>query len=76
MRESLAIWEKVLGPDHLDTAASLNNLALLYYDQNNYEEAAILMQRALSIWDAKLGANHPYALQALKNLVVIKQRLG
>ena len=30
---ALAIWEKVLGADHPDTAESCNNLAALYYSQ-------------------------------------------
>ena len=35
----LAIREKALGPDHPDTAQSLNNLAELYDTQGRYDEA-------------------------------------
>jgi hypothetical protein len=38
-QRSLAIREKALGPDHPDTALSLNNLAELYRNQGRYEEA-------------------------------------
>jgi len=32
-QRALAIWEKVLGPEHPDVATSLDNLAQLYYAQ-------------------------------------------
>lgn len=32
-RRALAIQQKVLGPDHLDVASSLNNLALYFKEQ-------------------------------------------
>ena len=33
LKRSLAIYEKVLGPDHPDVGLSLNNLAALYNNQ-------------------------------------------
>ena len=48
-QRALAISEKVLGPDHPDTATSLNNLAGLYNNQGKYDEAEPLYQRALAI---------------------------
>jgi hypothetical protein len=41
---ALAIREKALGPDHPDTAQSLNNLAVL--SRRDKPEAARLMQQA------------------------------
>ena len=46
---SLAIREKVLGPDHPNVAQSLNNLAGLYRDQGNSAAAEPLYQRAREI---------------------------
>jgi tetratricopeptide (TPR) repeat protein len=43
------ICEQHLGAEHPDTAKSLNNLALLYWDQGKYEQAKPLFQRALSL---------------------------
>lgn len=34
--------KKTLGPDHLDTLASANNLAISYVYQGKYHEAALL----------------------------------
>ena len=48
-KRALEIRERVLGPDHPDTATSLNNLAILYDNQGRYEEAEPLYKRALEI---------------------------
>lgn len=50
-QRALKIREKALGPDHLDVAASLNNLAILYNDQGRYAEAEPLIDRVLTTWD-------------------------
>ena len=46
---SLSEDEKALGPEHPDTATSLNNLALLYYAAGVYAKAEPLMERAQRI---------------------------
>src|SRR4051794_22041616 len=38
-QRALAIHEKVLGPEHSDTAMALNNLAYVYYATGAYAEA-------------------------------------
>ncbi len=59
LERALAIHEQVLGPNHPDTAQSLNNLAGLYYRQGNSEQAKPLYERALTIMEKTLGSNHP-----------------
>src|SRR5271165_6468823 len=39
-QEALKIRQKVLGPEHPDTATSLNNLALLYVRMGDYGKAS------------------------------------
>jgi tetratricopeptide (TPR) repeat protein len=48
-RKALAAYEKALGPEHPDVAASLVNLAELYREQGRPDEAEPLYQRALVI---------------------------
>jgi hypothetical protein len=36
---ALAIKEKILGPEHPDTATTLHSLAVLYGEQGKYEQA-------------------------------------
>ena len=47
--EALAIDEKVLGPEHPETATKLLNLAALLQATGNCAEARPLLQRALAI---------------------------
>ncbi|MDZ4790015.1 MAG: tetratricopeptide repeat protein, partial [Hyphomicrobiales bacterium] len=58
-QRALAIAEKAPGPDHPDTGARLNNLALLYQAQGRLAEAEPLYKRALAIADKALGPDHP-----------------
>ena len=56
---ALAIWEKELGPDHPDTASSLNNLGYLLQAQGDLAGARPLYERALAIREKALGPDHP-----------------
>ena len=49
MERALAIREKALGPEHPDTAAALNNLAVLYQATGAHAKAEPLFERAQSI---------------------------
>ena len=58
-KQSLAIREKVLGPNHPDVAATLNGLAELYRAQGRYADAEPLYKRSLAIREKALGPDHP-----------------
>jgi tetratricopeptide (TPR) repeat protein len=62
---ALAIQEKVLGPEHPDTAVSLWWLGIQAARSGDIEQAQQQLQRALSIFEAKLGREHPHT-QALR----------
>ena len=67
--------EQVLGPTHLDTAASMSTLATLYDNQGRYSEAELLFQRDLAICQQQLGTKHPDTARALNNLAIVYQHL-
>ena len=48
----------MLGPEHPDTAQTIYNLALLYQNQGQFEEAESLYQRALAIDEKVYGQDH------------------
>jgi tetratricopeptide (TPR) repeat protein len=73
---ALAIREQELGSEHLYTALSLNNLALLYNEQGKYELAEPLYQRALSIREQQLGPQHPHTALILNNLALLYRAQG
>ena len=75
-KQSLAIREKVLGPNHSEVAASLNNLASLYESEGRYLDAEPLLQRSLAIYEKELGPNHPEVAVSLNNLAVLYSTQG
>jgi CHAT domain-containing protein len=72
----LAIREKSLGPEHPDTAASLNDLADQYVSMGDYARAEPLNQRALAIREKMLGPEHPDTAISLNNLASLHQAKG
>jgi tetratricopeptide (TPR) repeat protein len=66
----------MLGPEHTDTATSLNNLALLYKNQGKYEQAEPLIKRALAIRERVLGPDHPDTAISLHWLAYIYSNQG
>ncbi|HEY4404889.1 MAG TPA: tetratricopeptide repeat protein [Xanthobacteraceae bacterium] len=73
---ALALKEKAFGPDHPETALSLNNLALLLQDQGDLAGARPLHERALAIREKALGPGHPYTAESLNNLALLLQAQG
>jgi tetratricopeptide (TPR) repeat protein len=54
----------VLDPQHPNVATNLNNLALVYYQMGDYENALQLYLRALDIYE-KVIPHHPYVAKIL-----------
>eukprot|EP00808_Paulinella_micropora_P028900 g31797.t1 len=61
-RRSLEAREKMLGPEHMHTLASVNYLATLLCDQGKLAEAEPLYRRALQGQEKTLGTEHPETL--------------
>lgn len=72
----LAEQERVLGPDHRDTLASRNNLALAYRTAGRAAEAIPLHERTLAGRERVLGPDHPDTLASLGNLAAARAALG
>ena len=68
---AVAIREQVLGPDHPDTATSLNHLAVLLWEQGEPAAARALNERALAIRERVQGPDHPNTAFALNYLGVL-----
>src|SRR5262245_16564891 len=65
LNRALAIYEKALGPEHPNTAGSLNRLAVRNDSQGRYGEAEPLYNRALAICEKALGLEHPNTVDVL-----------
>src|SRR6185503_19523521 len=70
-RQSLALNEATLGPDHPEVGASLNNLAALCEARGNYAEANRLFQRAITIKEKLLPPDHPSLAVSLNNVATV-----
>ena len=70
------IVEKLFGPEHPDTAISLNNLATLLQDQGDLAGARPLFERALAIREKQLGPDHPDTATSLAMLAALLQAQG
>jgi len=68
---ALAIREKTLGPEHPDTAESLNNLALLLQAQG---DLAAMNQQVIRLYQS--GQMTEAIALAEKTVAIAKQRLG
>ena len=70
------IYDEVLGPEHPDTVASLNNLANLLHSQGDLEGARRLTERSLAIHDNAFGPEHPNTNRVRDNLVRLLSDMG
>src|SRR3984957_19554588 len=68
---ALALREKRLGPDHPDTAETLNNFALSLREEGNYEAARALLERALAINEKAFGPEHAATATSVNNLALL-----
>jgi tetratricopeptide (TPR) repeat protein len=56
-RECLTERQRVLGPEHIDTLAAMNNLANLLHVRGNNAEAEMLHRQALEARERTLGSH-------------------
>jgi tetratricopeptide (TPR) repeat protein len=75
-KRALEISERVLGPDHPDTASSLNNLGYLLQAMGELAAAKPYYERALNIFAQKLGEEHPNTTVVRENLAALAGALG
>ena len=65
-------WDRIIS----DLAASLNNLALLYYCEAKYDAAEPLYKRALEIREKNLGTDDPAVQQTQQFYAALLRQVG
>jgi hypothetical protein len=60
--------EKALGPEHVDTVTSIDNLGTVLERQGKYEEAEAMHRRALEGYEEVLGLEHVDTLTSVNSL--------
>jgi tetratricopeptide (TPR) repeat protein len=66
----------ILGENHPDTLESMNNLALLYDNQGQYDKACPLYIQCLKKRKSTLSENHPHIISSMHNLAVLYDKQG
>jgi tetratricopeptide (TPR) repeat protein len=72
---TLEIRKSELGDRHPDTAASLNNLAVLYRSMGQYDRALPLYEAAVSLFEELLGHDHPNTKVVQGNLQLLRKKI-
>ena len=76
LTQGRAVRQAALGPDHLDTLQSCNNLANAYRSAGQLPEALALHETTLKLREAKLGPDHTDTLQSRTGLALDYEAAG
>lgn len=74
--KAMALHEHVSGPEHPDTAKSLNILGRLLHSQGDYQGAWSVYERSLAIREKVLGLDHPDMAHSLNDLGTLLDAQG
>lgn len=75
-RQSLPLLEKVLGPNHPDVGATLNNLARVLVEERKFAQALPLLTRSSSLYLAQRSDTHDDLAFIFSNLALAKSGVG
>jgi tetratricopeptide (TPR) repeat protein len=56
--------------------AALNNLGVLRFDQERYEESVDLQEKAIRVWEMARGEQHPALVTPLNDLAAVYVKMG
>jgi len=71
LERSLVMGERAFGPDHPETAVTLNSFSYVLMNLGELSAARPLMERALAIREAALGDDHPDTAESLDTLGIL-----
>ena len=75
-RQSLPLLERVLGPNHPDVGATLNNLARVLVEQRKFADAVPLLTRSASLYLSQRSDTHDDLAFIFANLALAKSGTG
>jgi tetratricopeptide (TPR) repeat protein len=74
--KALAVYKNMPGIEHSDTAATYNNIAVVYYNQGDYPQALEWYHRALAIREKALGKEHPDTAATYNDIAEVYDEQG
>ena len=75
-QQALSIQKKTLGPEHVQTINTTDNLAKNYYAMGAYDRALSFFQRAATLTEKVFGPEHPQTAAILNSTALTFERLG
>lgn len=75
LKRCLALQEKNLGADHINSIVILNQLAIVYVEQAKYSEAEALYLRAIAIHDRKTPDENLGLAETAESYAVLLRRM-
>ena len=68
LRQSVAGFQRILGPNHSDVGSSLKSLADMHAELGKYDQAEPEYKGVMEIWEKALGVNHQYIAVTLQDM--------
>jgi non-specific serine/threonine protein kinase/serine/threonine-protein kinase len=76
LQRAVETAEQLLGEDHFDTMASINDLGEVYLSMGKYRDAERLFKRALGLRERVLGREHANTLVSIVSLASVYEEQG
>jgi tetratricopeptide (TPR) repeat protein len=75
-RESLRLFQSLVGEEHWALVVPSGNLALSYLKLGQVNDADLILQRAIPLYRNTLGENHPTCGALLEDHATVLRKLG
>ncbi|CAF0756064.1 unnamed protein product [Adineta steineri] len=75
-KQSLAICQKTLPPNHPDLAMSYNNIGIVHYNMGDYPKALSYYEKATAIRQQSFHPNHPDLAASYNNIGEVHRNTG
>ena len=75
-KEIIALADKEFGKEHAYYAASLSNIAMLYFKEGDFKTAKAKYMEVLSLKESSLGKDNPQLVKVLKDIKKCCDELG
>ena len=76
LEKSLSLIERTVGKGHSLYSASLNNLAIQYYNNGDFENALKYFEESAEICMQAFGKDSSSYRSLLQNIEIVRERLG
>jgi CHAT domain-containing protein/Tfp pilus assembly protein PilF len=76
LQKAIRISKDNFGEEHPETLNSIKMLAEIYMENENFEQASVLLKKASDGMSRQLNPHHPLRISCLRNLAIINEHLG